>query len=243
MGTFAVAVNDVTLNVGHGDNSKTIFENLSFSVARGEILSLIGASGSGKTSLLNFLSGYLKPSAGTLEYDPANTQVGVVLQDSNLFPWLNVRQNIEFGFRFNSNENKNQDNSAFVEELLTRLGLKELENKSVDTLSGGQAQRVSIARTLAIQPSLLLLDEPFSAVDALTRHELQDWVKALRDDFDLTIVLVTHDLEEAFYLADRVGLIDQGEKSIQFFDSEVVERKKTLDSELHNQIFKTLVRK
>lgn len=241
MGTVAVEVKDLNLSVGIGSEAKPIFNDLNFTIPSGEILSIIGASGSGKSTLLNLLTGFLKPESGELNINFNESQIGIVLQESNLFPWLNVRQNIEFGYRFARNEHSVENVKLHVDELLEKLGLLDLELKSIDTLSGGQAQRVAIARTLATKPKLLLLDEPFSSVDALTRHDLQDWVHSLRDEFDLTIILVTHDLDEAFYLGDRVGLIDQRSLSIQFFDTETVERKKSLDTELHNQILSTLV--
>ena len=243
MGTLAVEVVNVDLSVGVGPEAKPIFSDLNFTIATGEILSIIGASGSGKSTLLNLLTGFLKPESGQLKINFDESQIGIVLQESNLFPWLNVRQNIEFGYRFARNANSVENVKLHVDELLAKLGLLDLELKSIDTLSGGQAQRVAIARTLATKPKLLLLDEPFSSVDALTRHDLQDWVHSLREEFDLTIILVTHDLDEAFYLGDRVGLIDQRSLSIEFFDTETVERKKSLDTELHNQIFTTFVRK
>jgi ABC-type nitrate/sulfonate/bicarbonate transport system ATPase subunit len=243
MGTFAVEVIDLDLSVGVAQDAKPIFRDLNFTIATGEILSIIGASGSGKSTLLNLLTGFLKPDSGELKIHFDESQIGIVLQESNLFPWLNVRQNIEFGYRFARNEHSVENVKLHVDELLEKLGLLDLESKSIDTLSGGQAQRVAIARTLATKPKLLLLDEPFSSVDALTRHDLQDWVHSLRTEFDLTVILVTHDLDEAFYVGDRVGLIDQRSLTIQFFDAETVERKKSLDTELHNQIFSTLVRK
>ena len=243
MGTLAVEVVNLDLSVGIGPEAKPIFSDLNFTIATGEILSIIGASGSGKSTLLNLLTGFLKPESGQLKINFDESQIGIVLQESNLFPWLNVRQNIEFGYRFARNANSVENVKLHVDELLAKLGLLDLELKSIDTLSGGQAQRVAIARTLATKPKLLLLDEPFSSVDALTRHDLQDWVHSLREEFDLTIILVTHDLDEAFYLGDRVGLIDQRSLSIEFFDTETVERKKSLDTELHNQIFNTFVRK
>jgi len=241
MGTIAAQLTDVSLTLRDEGRETKVFQNLNLTVEQKEILTIVGASGTGKTTLLHVLAGLRQVDSGTLDLSASINQIGIVFQQPHLFPWLNVRQNIELGLRFKSaghigrRERKEQ-----VQSLIKVLGLTELENQSVSGLSGGQAQRVAIARTLAIHPNLVLLDEPFGALDAGTRHDLQDWLKQLRDRLNLTIVLVTHDLDEAFYLGDRVALLANDDQSLEIYSSEALERNSLRNSQAHQEILSKL---
>jgi sulfonate transport system ATP-binding protein len=185
-------------------NGTQALEQISLDVEAGEIVALVGGSGCGKTTLLRMISGLEAPSRGHVAIDgePINAPhpaVGIVFQEARLLPWLTVAQNIAFGL----DHLPKAEQAARVDEALLRVGLAGYGNRWPRELSGGQAQRVSIVRALVAQPKALLLDEPFSALDALTRESLQDHLLALWEQHRPTLVLVTHDVEEAVALADR----------------------------------------
>ncbi|MFW5929936.1 MAG: ABC transporter ATP-binding protein, partial [Halobacteriota archaeon] len=188
-----------------------VFEDLELEVSEGETYCLLGPSGCGKTTLLDLLAGLERPTEGRVVFEgdevngPDHSR-GVVFQDHHLYPWLTVRGNVEFGPRVRG-ESPDADH---VDRLIRMIGLEEFEDARPAELSGGMAQRVSLARTLANDPELLLLDEPFSALDALTKMELQDELLGLMDNLDLTAVFVTHDVEEAVYVGDRVAVMGSG---------------------------------
>ncbi len=184
---------------------RTVLNGVNIELQAGEILSLIGASGCGKSTLLRIASGLDKSFTGSVTVQHQQTRgsglenVGVVFQEPRLMPWLSVEANI--GFRDGS------ANKAWIAQLISDVGLKGLEKAPPKQLSGGQAQRVAIARGLYSKPAVLLMDEPFSAVDAFTRMHLQTLVSTLSQQYDIAVMLVTHDLDEAFYLSDRVVLL------------------------------------
>jgi NitT/TauT family transport system ATP-binding protein len=184
---------------------------VTFDVARGELLVVVGPSGCGKTTLLRLLCGLTPPSGGAVELDGRHVtgpprEVAVVFQDysRSLFPWLNVMRNVEFPLR--SARVPKAERRARAEVVLSEVGLDGVGRKYPWQLSGGMQQRVAIARALVSRPEILLLDEPFASVDALTRAELQDLVLRLHghEERGVTILHVTHDIDEAVYLADRV---------------------------------------
>jgi sulfonate transport system ATP-binding protein len=186
--------------------SRCILKDISLSVAAGEIVSIVGASGCGKSTLLRIMAGLDPDFAGSVlldqrRMDRHSTPVGFVFQEPRLLPWLSVSQNICFG-------PKRSMPSQRVAELLTIVGLDGRGADLPRDLSGGQAQRVAIARGLYSYPQALLLDEPFSAVDAFTRMRLADVLLSAVARYSTAIVLVTHDLDEAVYLGDRVILLD-----------------------------------
>jgi ABC-type nitrate/sulfonate/bicarbonate transport system ATPase subunit len=169
----------------------------------GETLAVLGPSGSGKSTLLRAIAQLESLDSGTIEFGNADERLAVVFQDPGLFPWLPVRQNIALGGRYRRNRDRFEDSR--VDDLLEILGLTALADAPVQELSGGQAQRVAVGRALAVRPDVLLLDEPFSALDPATRKDLQLWLRELTTELALTVFLVTHDVDEAITLGDRVG--------------------------------------
>jgi sulfonate transport system ATP-binding protein len=186
---------------------RTILRGLRVALARGEIVSLIGASGCGKSSLLGIAAGLDRDAAARVRLDGEpgegpSAGVGMVFQEPRLFPWLTVVDNIVFG------TGARKLPPGTLDGLLAEVGLEGLGGHLPKQLSGGQAQRVAIARALFTQPRVLLLDEPFSAVDAITRIRLQDLLARVAQERGLTVLLVTHDIDEAVHLSDRVLLLE-----------------------------------
>lgn len=193
-----------TLTKTYADGTAAL-SGVSLSVKAGEIVALVGGSGCGKTTLLRLIAGLDRPSAGSVTVDGArvtapSAAVGLIFQEPRLLPWLSVADNIAFGLKhLPASEQKSQ-----VDFALMRVGLTGYNARWPRELSGGQAQRVSIARSLVPRPKVLLLDEPFSALDAFTRASLHAHLLALWAAQRPTLVMVTHDVEEAVTLADRV---------------------------------------
>ena len=190
-------------------------DSASLCVARGEVVALLGPSGCGKTTLLRLIAGFERPDAGTVTVDerlvaapgtwvaPEARRVGMVFQDYALFPHLTVAANVGFGL-------SRRERSARVAELLAIVGLTGLDRRYPHELSGGQQQRVALARALAPAPELVLLDEPWSNVDPFLRETLRAEVAEIIRPLGVTVLLVTHDREEAFSLADRIALMRDG---------------------------------
>ena len=178
---------------------------INLTIEQGEIVAMVGGSGCGKTTLLRLISGLDRASQGTISVDgkvitAPSEEVGIIFQEPRLLPWLTVEQNIGFPLAHLPKDER----QAKVDRALLRVGLGGLGERWPRQLSGGQAQRVSIARSLVAQPKVLLLDEPFSALDAFTRASLHDHLIALWEAEQPTLLIVTHDVEEAAILADRV---------------------------------------
>ncbi len=181
--------------------------NVSFELGAGRLLTLLGPSGCGKTTLLNILAGFLAPTAGSVRLGgepitgPGQDR-GMVFQQGALFEWLDVEENISFGPKMNrANKTATKDQ---VTHLLQTVGLKGFGDKRIYELSGGMQQRVALARCLANDPDVILMDEPLGALDALTREKMQGLILRLWQETGKTIVLVTHSVEEALYLGDRL---------------------------------------
>ncbi|MGI8309776.1 ABC transporter ATP-binding protein [Saccharopolyspora hattusasensis] len=203
---------------GGGEGHQAITD-LTFQVRTGELACIVGPSGCGKSTMLRSISGLIKPTAGDVRLDgtPVNgvpADLAVVFQDysRSLFPWLSVRSNVEFPLR--SRGLSKVERRSRADEVLEWVGLGAAAKKYPWQLSGGMQQRVSIARALACRPSLLLMDEPFASVDAQTRFELEDLLLRVRKQFDSTVLLVTHDIDESIYLADRVFVLSKSPASI-----------------------------
>jgi sulfonate transport system ATP-binding protein len=186
-------------------NGVHALERFSAEILEGEIVAIIGGSGCGKSTLLRAIAGLDRATAGSVVLDDTpisapHEKIGIIFQEPRLLPWLSVADNIGFGL----GDRPRQERERRVVSALARVGLADKANAWPRELSGGQAQRVAIARALVPQPEVLLLDEPFSALDAFTRRDLQDHLLDLWADTRPTLVLVTHDVDEAVVLADRV---------------------------------------
>jgi sulfonate transport system ATP-binding protein len=186
-------------------NGVRALEALTLTVAPGEIVAVVGGSGCGKSTLLRLASGLDAPSEGAIILDgdaitAPHEKIGIVFQEPRLLPWLSVANNVRFGLESRPREERN----ARVTAQLERVGLTDKATVWPRELSGGQAQRVALARALVMRPEVLLLDEPFSALDAFTRVDLQDHLLDLWADGKPTLLVVTHDVDEAIVLADRV---------------------------------------
>ncbi len=208
MGTPAVALIDVRKVYGHGRRLHVVLDGVSFDVPSGQVTVLLGPSGIGKTTVLRLLAGLEEPSGGAIRFGAGiepQRDVRLVFQEPSLLPWLTVAENVQLGLRFATN--RARLDAAIVDELLARAGLSELADAMPSALSGGQAQRVNLVRALATMPRVLLLDEPFAALDPLARQSAQQWLRELVRDLGLTAVLVTHDLEEALVLGDQLVLL------------------------------------
>ena len=191
-------------------NGFIALDNLNLTVDQGEIISLVGTSGCGKSTLLRIISGLEYPTVGEVFIDDEaihspHPKIGLIFQEPRLMPWLSVRENVEFGLDTLPNVKFNRlERRDLVDRILERVSLTEFANTLPRQLSGGMAQRVAIARALITKPSILLLDEPFSALDAFIRMKLQDHLLSIWDYDRPTLILVTHDIEEALVLSDRV---------------------------------------
>jgi sulfonate transport system ATP-binding protein len=191
-------------------NGFIALDDLNLTVDQGEIVSLVGTSGCGKSTLLRIISGLEYPTVGEVFIDDElinspHPKIGLIFQEPRLMPWLTVRENVEFGLDTLPNIKFNRlERRDLVDRILERVSLTEFANTLPRQLSGGMAQRVAIARALITKPSILLLDEPFSALDAFIRMKLQDHLLSIWDYDRPTLILVTHDIEEALVLSDRI---------------------------------------
>jgi NitT/TauT family transport system ATP-binding protein len=202
-----------------GDAHEAIRE-MSFEVSEREFVCIVGPSGAGKTTLLKCMSGLLAPTAGEVQLDGRAVteppeEMGFVFQDysRSLLPWLSVRDNVMLPLHHKALDRAERD--RLVDESLEAVGLGDVLDRYPWQLSGGMQQRVAIARALAYQPEILLMDEPFASVDAQTRAELEDLVLKLHAEFSVTIVFVTHDIDEAVYLGQRVLVLTGAPSRVQ----------------------------
>jgi NitT/TauT family transport system ATP-binding protein len=190
-------------------STTTALSNISLTIEEGEFVSFLGPSGCGKTTLLSIIAGLLKPTQGTvlLEKKPVSTKnsnIGYMLQQDYLFPWKTIEENILLGLKLSKKLNEQTKTKAL--QLLKQIGLNGVENQLPKQLSGGMRQRAALVRTLATEPKLLMLDEPFSALDYQTKLKLEDLVSSTLKEFKKTAILVTHDIGEAISMSDRVFL-------------------------------------
>nr|WP_106783980.1 ABC transporter ATP-binding protein [Lysinibacillus timonensis] len=201
-------------NVHHtyfsSETATEALRDINLTINKGEFVSFIGPSGCGKTTLLSILAGLFPPTAGKVQieeqdvYENADLSIGYMLQQDYLFPWKTIEENVTLGLKL---LNKNKESSfEIATKLLNNVGLPSVEKKYPRELSGGMRQRVALARTLAVDPKILLLDEPFSALDYQSKLKLEDLVHKLMKEYGKTTVLVTHDIGEAIAMSDRVFL-------------------------------------
>ena len=196
-----------------------VFEDVSFEIAKGEFVCIIGHSRCGKTTLQNVLDGLEKPSAGYAfidgrEITGPSLDRGVVFQAHALMPWLSVRGNIAFAVKSKWPQWSITQINEHVQKFINLVHLQGSEEKKPSQLSGGMKQRVGIARAFAIQPKMLLLDEPFGALDALTRGNIQDELLEIVKETKQTVFMITHDVDEAILLADKIFLMSNGPKAV-----------------------------
>jgi ABC-type nitrate/sulfonate/bicarbonate transport system ATPase subunit len=203
VGTVALRLTGATKRY----TDKVVLDGVDLDVERDARLVVLGPSGSGKSTLLRLLAGLEPLDGGAVSRPDGGTGViGTVFQQPLLLPWLSVRENVALGGRYRAN--RARFDPVRVDELLELFGLADLAPSRPAQLSGGEAQRVAIARAAAVAPEVLLLDEPFSALDPATRRGMQTWLRETADRLHLAFVLVTHDVDEALYLASDIALLD-----------------------------------
>jgi len=202
-----IEVRDLGVVFGEDETAVEAVRQVSMTVQPGEFVSLIGPSGCGKSTLLNIAAGFVHPSSGTVlidgkPVDGPGADRGVVFQQYSLFPWLTVRQNVEFGLRMQNMSGGQRETASRT--LLGLAGLLAFENHYPDQLSGGMKQRVGIVRALATSPQVLLMDEPFGALDSQTRVVMQEILTNMWQQFRISVLFITHDIEESIFLSDKV---------------------------------------
>ncbi len=214
----AIEVKNMSHSFRHMGHVVPVLDDVSFTVAPGEFVTVMGASGCGKSTLLNILAGFVRPTAGTVAchgYQIARPgrERGMVLQTPALYPWFSVMDNVLFGPRAQGRCSTKQNRAQETEKaraLLREIGLESYEDYPTYKLSGGMKHRVAIARTLIAEPEVLLMDEPFAALDAQTRLDMQDVLLSIWETHHPTVVFVTHDIEEGLLLADRTLVLSSG---------------------------------
>lgn len=210
-GAVALRLVDGSKSHREGEAERAVFRDVEFAVREGEVFALLGPTGCGKSTLLRAVAGLDDLTGGRVEI-PGGGKIGMVFQDARLFPWLTAAENVGLGLRYRANRGAGEPED--VEDIMRDFGLSDVAGSYPAELSGGQAQRANLARTLVTRPEVLLLDEPFSALDPRIRGDLQDWLLKVARERGLTVVFVTHDLDEAVYLGDRVGLMSGSPASV-----------------------------
>ncbi|PWJ91261.1 ABC transporter ATP-binding protein [Oceanotoga sp. DSM 15011] len=190
-------------------NERNILKNINISVKNGEIISIIGPSGAGKTTFLKILAGIIKDYTGQIKINdekinPKKNIIGLIPQDYGLLPWKTVYENIKISLKI-----KRKKNDDLIHKISNLIGIEDILNKYPKKLSGGQKQRVAIARSFVLKPQLLLMDEPFSALDAITRDNIQDNFLKIWNNNPVTTLIVTHSVEEALYLSQKIYIITE----------------------------------
>jgi len=222
----AIRIEKVSQTYHGGTSSVRALDEVSLEVKQGEFVCLLGASGCGKSTLLNLIVGLYRLTSGTI--DIGERRVALVFQEPALFPWLSVRRNVEMGMRFRGVETAERRSKA--QELLRLVHLEAFAERQPHELSGGMRQRVAIARALAQEANVLLMDEPFGALDAMTRDILHDELEAIWSRSDLTVLFVTHNVREAVRLGDRVVLLSSRPGRVVAEFPVEIPRPRTVDS-------------
>ena len=201
--------------------NNTVVNNFNIDVEKGELISILGPSGCGKTTTLRMIAGFIAPSSGEIflseekitDYPPEIRPVSTVFQNYALFPHLTVYENIEYGLRYPLKVGKKLDKKEKKErtqKMINLVNLKGLENRRIDQLSGGQQQRVALARSLVLEPKVLLLDEPLSNIDTKLRETVRNEIRKIQKELGITMIFVTHDQEEAMSISDRIIVMNEG---------------------------------
>jgi len=189
-----------------------VVEDVSYDINDGDFIAVIGPSGCGKTTMMSMLAGFQKPTTGKVLFDGApvtgpGPERGVIFQEYGVFPWLTVKQNIAFGLKLKANRVPDAERDAICDHYLSLMGLADFANSYPKHLSGGMRQRLAIARAYAVKPQFLLMDEPFGALDAQTRVNMQNLLLKVLAAEGKTVMLITHAVEEAIYLASRIVVV------------------------------------
>jgi NitT/TauT family transport system ATP-binding protein len=205
----ALTVADISFRYPNGH---AVFSSFSLNAKPGEFVAILGPSGCGKTTLLNLLSGFMQPQAGQITINqtavrPERSELGYVFQAPQLFPWLSALENVRFGLRMSARIDETQQRAQAL-QYLRLVGLESAAHRLPHQLSGGMQQRVSLARTLALEPSVLLMDEPFAALDAISRNSMNEETLRIWAELGQTVLFITHDIDEAVFLADRVIVLN-----------------------------------
>lgn len=214
-------INNVCKSFKIGNELVNVLNNLTLTVNKGELVCLLGVSGCGKTTLLRLISGLENPTSGKIlingtQYKIRSKTVNMVFQEPRLFPWLSVKDNISFGLKGNYNT---ESINFKVDEILLKLGLSSYIDEMPYKLSGGIAQRVALARALVTDPEILLLDEPFSSLDSITKKSIMEDLLNLWKSSNITIIHVTHNVDEAIMLAQKIIVLKYRENNTRFFDA------------------------
>lgn len=213
-----IQIDNVNKSFPNQGQSEKVLNNVSFSINKGETISVLGKSGCGKSTLLNLIGGFEKVDSGNIHFkgkkvEQPSRDCIMLFQNYGLLPWRSVLKNVELGLENTKLSKKDQGERA--RQYINLVGLEGKEELFPHQLSGGMQQRVAIARALAIEPSLILMDEPFAALDTFNRYYLQDELLRIQNEAKTTIVLVTHDIDEAIYLSDRIMIMRANPGEIQ----------------------------
>lgn len=211
-----IVVQDIKKTFRSDKGPLPVLERVSFSVGDGELVAVVGPSGCGKTTLLNVIAGFERPDQGLVTIDGAeklepSSQGILISQHGSVFPWLTVQQNLMFGL----NGHENSDREALADHYAAMVGLKGFETSYAHELSGGMLKRAELARALVVKPEILYMDEPFSALDALLNLRMRNELLRILSEERHTVVLVTHDVEEAIHLADRIMVLSSRPATLQ----------------------------
>ncbi|HKL11976.1 MAG TPA: ABC transporter ATP-binding protein [Halanaerobiales bacterium] len=201
-------------NLNFSYENKKVVKDINFSITEGKSWAIIGPSGCGKTTLIYLLAGLLEPDQGMIKINDKiinniREETGVILQNYGLFPWKTVHNNVALGLKVRNYQKGKIE--KIVLKVLKRLGIDNFKDKYPAELSGGQNQRVAVARTLVLNPDLLLMDEPFSALDAITREEMQNLILKIHQENNLSYLIVTHNIDEAVFLGQKIAVMKEGE--------------------------------
>lgn len=205
-------------NISKKYEDKYAIKDVSFSLEKGKFLCLLGPSGSGKSTILHSIGGFIKHDGEIIldgksikNLSPEDRDVSTVFQSFGLFPHMNVLKNVMYGLKFKEKDKSKKEKEAEAREVLRIVGLNGYEKRYPSELSGGEKQRVALARSLVVRPKILLMDEPLSALDAKLRSEMQFEIRRIQREFNITTIFVTHDQKEAFVMADEIIIINHGE--------------------------------